>query len=139
MWVIFKSGFSEDAGSPCWPEPDLEPDFDPRPAVAELHDVAGAQVGHTGDALAVDERSVPAPEVHDHEPHAAVIPRDDPRMMTADRDVPLRVETDGRGRRAAEDQLTVRAERDDVDFGGSRATQVSNDEAYHIVCRLWHP
>jgi hypothetical protein len=122
MWVILKSGFSEDAGSPRWPEPDLEPDFDPRPAVAELHDVAGAQVGHTGDAFAVDERSVPAPEVHDHEPHAAVIPRDDPRVMPPDRDVSLRVETDGRGRRAAEDQLTVRAERDDVDFGGSCAT-----------------
>lgn len=122
MWVIWKSGFSEDAGSPRWPEPDLEPDFDLRPPVAELHNVARAQVGDTSDALAVDERSVPAPEVHDHEPHAAVIPRHDARVMPPDRDVLLRVETDGRRRRAAEDQLTVRAERDDVDFGGSRAT-----------------
>ena len=96
MWVIWNSGFSVDAGSPCWPEPDLEPDFDLRPPVAKLHDVAGAQVGDPGDAFAVDERSVPAPEVHDHESHAAVIPRDDARVMPPDRDVPLRVETDGR-------------------------------------------
>ncbi|HSY84568.1 MAG TPA: hypothetical protein VK807_22580 [Gemmatimonadaceae bacterium] len=122
MWVIWKSGFSRDQGSPCRPEPDLERDLDLRTPVAELHDVAGAQVGDTGDALAVDERSVPAPQVHDYEPHAAVIPRDYPRVMPPDRDVPLRVETDGRRRRAAEDQLTVRAERDDVDFGGSCAT-----------------
>ena len=119
-----------DSRLPPWPGPDLERDLDLGSPVAELHDVARTQVDDTGDAVAVQERSVSAPNVHDLEPHPTVIAWDDPRVVPPDRGIRLG-ETDSRGWRAAEDQLTVRAERDDVNFGRPRTTEVSEDEADH--------
>jgi hypothetical protein len=66
-----------------WPGPDLEGDFDCRALVSELHDVTWAQVDDAVDAPAIDERAVAASEVHEHESHAAVMARDDPRMVAS--------------------------------------------------------
>jgi len=144
MWVISKSGISGDRGSSRSPgatltpdvepdvEPEFEPDFDLGAVVSELHDVPRAEVDGAVDASAVDERAVSAPEVNEHEPDPAVIARDDPCMVPTHVGVACGVESDRRRQCSAEDQLAVRAERDDVDLGRPCATQVSNDEAYHI-------
>lgn len=112
-----KSGFPLEAGSPGRPEPDLEPNLDLRPIVPQLHDIAGTQIDDAGDALVVDVRAIPAAEVDDDEPDASVVAGHDARVVPADGGVALGIEPHGGGRRPAEDQLTMRTERDDVGFG----------------------
>jgi hypothetical protein len=100
---------------------------------AKAHAVARLQRHRALDAIAVHEGAVPASQVVKHEERRVMRRGNDARVMTTDAGVALRVEADSSRRRAAENKLAVRAERDDVYLRRAGAGDVPEDDSHQFA------
>ena len=102
-----------------------------RPARAELEHVARVQQDLTVDPTTVHVGAIAAPEIDQQKQRGVPIHRNQARMVASDGGIATGVESHGGGRRAPENQFLVGAERHRVDFRGSGAGEVAEDDIDH--------